>query len=96
MSLLLSIPVEPVLEQVLAGTLRLTWDWVTQAFSPASPADTAQATSTAENTAAADFIHVNHSPAETIAASDTITVDKKNFVERQQQIVALLCLVINA
>ena len=71
MSLLLSIPVEPVLEQVLAGTLRLTWDWVTQAFSPASPADTAQATSTAENTAAADFIHVNHSPAETIAASDS-------------------------
>ena len=63
MSLLLSIPVEHVLEQVLAGTLRMTWDWVTQAFSPDNPAGPAQATSTAENTAAAEFLHVDHYPA---------------------------------
>ena len=92
MSLLLSIPVEHVLEQVLAGTLRLTWDWVTQAFSPDNPAGPAQATSTAENTAAADFLHVDHYPAENIAASDIITVDKKKFVEMQQQFVNLVML----
>ena len=62
MSLFLSIPVENVLEQVLAGTLRLTWDWVTQAFSPATPAGPAQATSSAETTAAADFLHVHPYP----------------------------------